>query len=70
MHSEGRGHTMMPKKLTVVQNAMRRVYCTLPFEMRGQATFARTAGRILKNVTMPFGVVLGTKSSAADKMIT
>lgn len=38
--------------------------------MYGQPTFAIRAGKILQKAIMPFGVEGGTKSSAADRMIT
>lgn len=66
----GWGRTTIPSQLVNVQNVTRFVYLTVPFEMSGQNTFARTAGNTLKKATMPLGVVAGTRSIAADRIIT
>lgn len=60
----------MPSQLAEVQNSMRRVYRISPEDMNGQPTLAIRAGKMLKSATTPLGVVAGTRSSAADRMIT
>jgi hypothetical protein len=61
---------MIPSQLAAVQNATLFPYRIFPFEMSGQATFVRSAGKMLKNATTPLGVDADTRSSAADRMIT
>lgn len=41
-----------------------------PFSMYGHPIFATKDGAILQNAMIPFGVDGGTKSRAADKMMT
>lgn len=67
-----------------MQNPTRRAYWIFPLDIRGQATFVCNcqlkfavymihtirAGKILKKATSPFGVVAGTRSIAAERMIT
>jgi len=75
--------TTIPNQLIPVQKPTRRRYWICPLDMSGQNTLAlllafklrgkkltRSAGKMLKNATMPFGVVAGTRSSAAERMIT
>lgn len=66
----GQIRTMIPSHETLVQNPTRRVYLIVPLEMSGQATFVSSAGKMLKNATIPLGVSAGTRSSAAERMIT
>jgi hypothetical protein len=61
---------MIPSQLATVQNATLFPYRIFPFETSGQATFVRSAGKMLKNATTPLGVDADTRSSAADRMIT
>jgi hypothetical protein len=60
----------MPSQLQQVQNQTRRPYRILPLERIGYATLASRAGKTLKKATTPLGVVEGTRSSAAERMIT
>jgi len=62
--------TMMPSQLHPVQNKMRCLYRICPDEISGQRTLVNSAGKMLNNATTPFGVEAGTRSSAAERMIT
>ena len=46
------------------------MYRIRPFRMYGQPTFATRAGAILQKAIMPFGVEGGTRSRAAERMMT
>lgn len=65
-----RRRTTMPSQLQAVQNRTRRAYRIWPVEMRGQKTLVSSAGRMLNSATIPLGVEAGTRSSAADRMMT
>lgn len=60
----------MPSQLIPVQKPTRRAYRICPFDTSGQHTLAMSAGKMLKKATMPFGVEAGTRSSAAERMMT
>lgn len=62
--------TSMPRTLRKQQPKMRLVYRICPFRTYGQPNFATSAGAILQNAMIPFGVDGGTRSKAADRMIT
>lgn len=66
----GTGLTSMPNVLSRQQPINRFAYRILPFKMYGHPTLATKAGAILQKAIMPFGVDGGTKSSAADSIIT
>jgi hypothetical protein len=60
----------MPDALSKQQPISRFAYRIFPFRMYGHPTLATKAGAILQKAIMPFGVDGGTKSRAADSMIT
>jgi hypothetical protein len=47
-----------------------RSYRIVPFRRYGQPTFATNDGAMLQNAMTPFGVEAGTRSSAADRIMT
>lgn len=60
----------MPVILIAQQPINRLAYRIRPLRIYGQPTFATNAGNMLQKAMMPFGVEGGTKSSAADNIIT
>jgi hypothetical protein len=60
----------MPVTAIAQQLAMRTVYRICPLEKMGHATFATNAGAMLQKAMIPLGVDGGSKSRAADSMIT
>lgn len=62
--------TSMPDALSKQQPIRRFAYRILPLRIYGHPTLATRAGAILQKAIMPFGVDGGTKSKAADSMIT
>lgn len=62
--------TSIPTTLKIQQPTKRLLYWTLPFKRYGQTPFATKAGNILQKAIKPFGVFIGTKSRAADSIIT
>jgi hypothetical protein len=62
--------TIIPKKLKAQHPTKRLVYRILPFKKYGQPTFATSAGAILQKAMIPLGVEGGTRSSAAERMMT
>ena len=60
----------MPKKLITQHPTKRSVYRILPFKKYGQPTFATSVGAMLQKAMIPLGVEGGTRSSAADRIIT
>lgn len=62
--------TIMPKALRRQHPSIRLAYRTRPFSKYGQPTLAANDGAILQNAMMPLGVDGGTRSRAADKMMT
>ena len=61
---------MIPSQLHPVQNRMRCLYWIWPEDISGQSTLVINAGKMLNSATTPLGVEAGTRSSAADRMIT
>lgn len=64
------GLTSIPTKLRRAHEVIRREYLILPREMYGHATLAMSAGKMLKKATTPLGVVVDTRSRAAERMMT
>lgn len=64
------GLTIMPNELSRQQPISRFEYLTFPFRKYGQAILATRAGVILQKRIKPFGVDGGTRSKAAERMIT
>lgn len=62
--------TSMPKVLSKQQPVKRFTYRIRPFRMYGQAIFAPREGAMLQNNMIPLGVDGGTKSKAAESIIT
>lgn len=62
--------TIIPSQLHAVQNKTLRLYRIVPDEMIGHNTFVKSAGKMLNSATTPLGVVDGTRSKAAERMIT
>ena len=62
--------TIIPATLSTQHPISRCVYRIRPFKMYGHPIFATKDGAILQNAMMPFGVDGGTKSRAADRMMT
>lgn len=60
----------MPNVLRKQQPDKRFTYRIRPLRMYGQATFAERDGAMLQNSMMPLGVEGGTRSRAAESMIT
>jgi hypothetical protein len=60
----------MPMKLNNAHPTMRWVYRILPLRKYGHPSFATRAGNMLQKAMIPLGVDGGTRSSAADRMIT
>lgn len=63
--------------LTSIPNALRRqhptkrfTYRIRPFRIYGQPTLATSDGAILQNAIMPLGVDGGTRSRAAERIMT
>lgn len=61
---------MIPSQEQPVQNNTLRLYWIVPEDIKGQRTLVKRAGRILNSATTPLGVEAGTKSNAADRIIT
>lgn len=61
---------MIPSQLHPVQKATRRPYRIFPLDNSGHNTFVNNAGKMLNSATTPFGVEAGTRSSAAERIIT
>lgn len=73
MLAEGAGPcalTSIPMKLRMQHPRMRLVYLIFPFKKYGHASFASRDGAILQKAMTPFGVDGGTRSSAAERIIT
>ena len=78
MASEGNGRkynvflklTNIPKVLSKQQPDKRLTYRIRPFRRYGQATFAARDGAILQNNIIPLGVDGGTRSKAAESIMT
>ena len=62
--------TIIPLTLTAQHPMSLFAYLIRPLRMYGQPTFATSAGKILQNAMMPLGVDGGTRSRAADRIIT
>ena len=62
--------TIIPKELNTQHPTKRLVYLILPFKKYGQPTFATSAGVMLQKAIIPLGVEGGTRSSAADSIMT
>ena len=62
--------TSMPTTLNSAHPTMRRAYRIFPLRKYGQPSFANNAGNMLQNAMMPLGVDGGTRSSAAERMMT
>lgn len=60
----------IPDQLAAVQKRMRRAYRGLPGTRYGQRSLVVREGKILKKATRPLGVLGGTRSSAAERMMT
>ena len=60
----------MPNELSRQQPINRFEYLIFPFRKYGQAILAIRAGVILQKRIKPFGVDGGTRSKAAERMIT
>lgn len=65
-----RAIVIIPSQLAAVQTRIRRVYRARPGTRYGQRSFVAKEGKMLKNATRPFGVFGGTRSSAAESMMT
>ena len=64
------GPTIMPNELSRQQPINRFEYLIFPFRKYGQAILATRAGVILQKRIKPFGVDGGTRSKAAERIIT
>jgi hypothetical protein len=62
--------TSMPIELSAQHPTKRFTYLIRPFKTYGHPILATRAGAMLQNAIIPFGVDGGTKSSAAESMIT
>ena len=62
--------TIMPNELRRQQPINRFAYLIFPFRKYGQAILATRAGVILQKRIKPFGVDGGTRSKAAERIIT
>lgn len=62
--------TTIPHILIIVHPINRFVYRIRPLSKYGQPNLATSAGKMLQNAMMPFGVEGGTRSRAAERMIT
>ena len=62
--------TSMPITLNSAHPTMRRAYRIFPLRKYGHPSFANNAGNMLQNAMMPLGVDGGTRSSAAERMMT
>lgn len=62
--------TIIPKKLMRQHPMTLRLYRIVPFRRYGQVTLAMSAGVMLQNAMRPLGVEAGTRSRAAERIIT
>lgn len=62
--------TIMPVQLAAVQTRILRLYRTTPELRYGHKSLVVSEGKMLKNATRPLGVDGGTRSSAAERMMT
>jgi hypothetical protein len=60
----------IPSHDTDVQKATRLPYLIVPLDSNGQQTLAMSDGKTLKKAIMPLGISAGTRSSAAERMMT
>lgn len=61
---------IIPVQLAAVHTTIRRLYCTEPGTRYGHRSLVIKEGKMLKNATRPFGVLGGTRSRAAERMMT
>lgn len=73
----GRLHNMLANRHTTIPNELNRqhpikrlTYLIFPLNIYGHPTFAMRAGAILQKAMIPFGVEGGTRSRAAERIIT
>jgi hypothetical protein len=64
------GLTIIPNELSIAHPTNLLTYLILPFNKYGQPILANNAGAMLQNAMMPLGVEGGTRSSAAERIIT
>ena len=62
--------TIIPKTLMIQHPTTLRLYRIVPFKRYGQPTLAKNDGAMLQNAMSPLGVEAGTRSSAADRIMT
>ena len=62
--------TIMPSILMTQHPTTLRLYRIVPFKKYGQQTLAANDGAMLQNAMSPLGVEAGTRSSAAERMMT
>ena len=60
----------MPNELSIAHPTNLLTYLIRPLRRYGQPILAINAGAILQNAMIPFGVEGGTRSSAAESIIT
>jgi hypothetical protein len=64
------GLTIIPRALRKQHPTSRLAYLIRPLRMYGQPILATSAGAMLTNAIIPFGVDGGTRSRAADRIMT